>query len=45
VASEGGFPALSLDGGFLMKDIALLGISVWTLADSVRAIRNSRVAS
>jgi reactive chlorine resistance protein C len=39
VASEGGFPALSLDGGFLMKDIALLGISVWTLADALRAAR------
>jgi reactive chlorine resistance protein C len=39
VASEGGFPALSLDGGFLMKDIALLGISLWTLADAVRATR------
>ena len=41
VASEGGFPALSLDGGFLMKDIALLGISVWTLADSLRATRST----
>jgi len=39
VAAEGGFPALSLDGGFLMKDIALLGISVWTLADALRAAR------
>jgi uncharacterized membrane protein YkgB len=39
VASEGGFPALSLDGGFLMKDIALLGISAWTLADALRTIR------
>jgi reactive chlorine resistance protein C len=39
VAEQGGFPALSLDGGFLMKDIALLGISVWTLADAVRAVR------
>jgi len=38
-ASQGGFPALSLTGGFLMKDIALLGISVWTLADAVRAVR------
>jgi reactive chlorine resistance protein C len=39
-ASQGGFPALSLDGGFLMKDIALMGISVWTLADALRATRN-----
>lgn len=38
-AAQGGFPALSLDGGFLMKDIALLGISVWTLADALRAVR------
>ena len=38
-ASQGGFPALSLMGGFLMKDIALLGISVWTLVDAVRALR------
>ena len=38
-ASQGGFPALSLEGGFLMKDIALLGISVWTLADALRAVR------
>jgi reactive chlorine resistance protein C len=45
VASEGGFPALSLDGGFLMKDIALLGISVWTLSDALRATRSSLAAS
>jgi uncharacterized membrane protein YkgB len=37
--AQGGFPALSLEGGFLMKDIALLGISAWTLADAVRALR------
>lgn len=35
-ASQGGFPALSLTGGFLMKDIALLGIAGWTLADALR---------
>lgn len=35
-AAQGGFPALSATGGFLMKDIALLGISVWTLTDAVR---------
>jgi reactive chlorine resistance protein C len=39
-ASQGGFPALSLEGGFLMKDIALLGISVWTLTDALRALRS-----
>ena len=39
-ASQGGFPALSLTGGFLMKDIALFGISVWTLADALRTRHN-----
>ena len=39
-ASQGGFPALSVVGGFLMKDIALLGISVWTLTDALRARRS-----
>jgi uncharacterized membrane protein YkgB len=33
----GGFPALSLIGEFLLKDIPLLGLSFWTLADSLRA--------
>lgn len=37
-ASAGGFPALSLTGGLLMKDIALVGISVWTLADALRSV-------
>lgn len=32
-----GFPALSLLGEFLLKDIPLLGLSFWTLADSLRA--------
>lgn len=30
----GGFPALSGSGGFLLKDIVLLGAAVWTLGDS-----------
>ena len=34
----GGFPALSLTGEFLLKDIPLLGLSFWTLADSLRAV-------
>lgn len=38
-APAGGFPLLSVIGGFLFKDVALLGISVWTLADSWRAAR------
>ena len=35
----GGFPAISLLGEFLLKDIPLLGLSFWTFADSVRAAR------
>jgi reactive chlorine resistance protein C len=37
----GGFPALSLTGEFLLKDIPLLGLSFWTLADAMRAARRS----
>jgi len=33
--SVGGFPLLSLTGGFLIKDVALLGLAVWTLADAL----------
>jgi len=33
----GGFPAISLLAEFLLKDIPLLGLSFWTLADAVRA--------
>jgi len=32
----GGFPALSGNGGFLLKDVVLLGAAVATLADSLR---------
>jgi uncharacterized membrane protein YkgB len=32
----GGFPALSGSGGFLLKDVVLLGAAVSTLADSLR---------
>ena len=35
----GGFPAISLIGEFLLKDVPLLGLSFWTLADSIRAAR------
>ena len=38
-ASEGGFPMLTLSGGFLIKDVALLGVSVWTLADALRTAK------
>jgi reactive chlorine resistance protein C len=34
----GGFPAISLTGEFLLKDIPLLGLSFWTLADAIRAV-------
>ena len=36
-ASAGGFPVLSADGEFLMKDIAILGLAIWTLADAIDA--------
>lgn len=38
-ASAGGFPVLSADGEFLMKDIANLGLALWLLADSIDATR------
>ena len=44
-ASVGGFPLLSLTGGFLIKDVAPLGISAWTLADALRATRSSLAGS
>lgn len=36
-AAAGGFPALSPVGQFLIKDVVLLGASVWTLGESLRA--------
>ena len=33
--SLGGFPALSGSGGFLLKDVVLLGAAVFTLGDSL----------
>jgi reactive chlorine resistance protein C len=36
-ATAGGFPLLSADGGFLIKDVALLGLAAWTLADALAA--------
>lgn len=35
--SLGGFPALSGSGGFLLKDVVLLGAALFTLGDSVAA--------
>jgi reactive chlorine resistance protein C len=43
-ASAGGFPALSMTGEFLIKDVALIGIAVWTLADALNASRVVRSA-
>ena len=37
--SAGGFPALSSTGQFLVKDVALLGLALWTMSDALRAIR------
>ncbi|MCX2934812.1 DUF417 family protein [Mycobacterium sp. CVI_P3] len=37
--SAGGFPALSSTGQFLIKDVALLGIAIWTAGDALRAVR------
>lgn len=36
--SLGGFPALSSAGGFLVKDICLLGIALWSLGEALIAI-------
>ena len=37
-ASAGGFPVLSSTGQFLIKDVALLGLSAWTLADALNSV-------
>ncbi|MFV8175760.1 YkgB family protein [Mycolicibacterium peregrinum] len=41
-ASAGGFPVLSATGQFLVKDLALLGISVWTLLDALSTGRTGQ---
>lgn len=38
-SAAGGFPLLSMTGQFLIKDVALLGIAAWTLADALQAGR------
>jgi uncharacterized membrane protein YkgB len=43
-SSAGGFPVLSATGEFLIKDVALLGLSVWTLADALAGARSHRSA-
>jgi uncharacterized membrane protein YkgB len=44
-ASAGGFPVLSADGEFLMKDIALLGLTLWLLADATHAARKQAMST
>lgn len=44
-ATAGGFPVLSANGQFLMKDIALLGLSGWLLADAAEAVRRQTLAT
>jgi reactive chlorine resistance protein C len=44
-ASAGGFPVLSADGEFLMKDIANLGLALWLLADAIEATRKQAIAA
>ncbi|OBK44427.1 hypothetical protein A5657_04400 [Mycobacterium kubicae] len=44
-ASAGGFPVLSADGEFLMKDIALLGLALWLLVDAIDATRRPTLAA
>jgi uncharacterized membrane protein YkgB len=34
--SLGGFPALSGSGGFLLKDVILLGAAIWSLGESLQ---------
>jgi uncharacterized membrane protein YkgB len=44
-ASAGGFPVLSADGEFLMKDIALIGLALWLLADAIDATRRQTIVA
>jgi reactive chlorine resistance protein C len=40
--SLGGFPALSGSGGFLLKDTVLLAAALWSLGDSIGAIKSAK---
>lgn len=44
-ASAGGFPVLSADGEFLMKDIALIGLALWLLVDAIEATRRQTMVA
>jgi reactive chlorine resistance protein C len=39
----GGFPALSDAGGFLLKDVVLLGAAVWSLGDALEGHTDSNL--
>ncbi len=39
-----GFPALAIPGQFLIKDLALLGISLWSLGEAWQASQRTRCA-
>lgn len=39
VSDLGGFPAVSVLGQFLIKDVALLAVAVWSFGDAMRAVR------
>lgn len=39
VSDLGGFPAISALGQFLVKDVALLAIAVWSFGEAARAVR------
>ena len=41
--AAGGFPALSPVGQFLLKDLVLLGASVWTLGDALAGVRSRKL--
>ena len=42
VTAAGGFPVLSaLPGQFLLKDLVLLGAALWTLGDSLAAVKSA----
>lgn len=43
-AAGGGFPALSMTGQFLIKDVALLGLAAWTLSEALSASETRRDA-
>jgi uncharacterized membrane protein YkgB len=42
VGELGGFPAISVLGQFLIKDVALLAAAIWSFGEAVRAARSPR---